>query len=129
MANKAPGSLVVLSVGTGESKTKIALQTEGSFNATAETEDVSTKDDADSSTGMINKQEEVTGKSAEISCTYQIAENGTNPLKEGEKYGFSFAGAGISHTGTMLVKSVNESYPLNGKVTIQISATTVGSYT
>lgn len=125
---KACGSLVVLSVGTGDTKTKIALQTEGSFNATAETEDVSTKDDADSN-GKIVKNEEVTATSAEISCTYQIQDNGTNPLKEGEKYGFSFSGAGISHTGTMLVKSVNESYPLNGKVTIQISATTVGSYT
>lgn len=125
---KACGSLVVLSVGTGDSKTKIALQTEGSFNVSAETEDVTTKDNAGTD-GKLNKEEEVTNVSAEISCTYQIMENGTNPLKAGEKYGFSFAGAGISHTGTMLVKSVNESYPLNGKVTIQVSASTVGSFT
>lgn len=128
MSNKVNGSLVVLAVGTGDTKTKIALQTEGSFNQTAETEDVTTKDDADTN-GLLNKQEEVTGKSAEISCTFQIEKNGTVPVVVGNTYGFTFSGGGISHSGSMLVKSLNESYPLNGKVTIQLSASTVGAYT
>ena len=118
------GSLVVLAVGGN----KIALQTDGSFNETAETEDCTTKDNANAETGLLDKQEEVTSKSAEISCTYQLATDGTDPIKVGESYEFTFSGKGVTHSGTMLVKSHNESYPLNGAMTVQISATTVGSY-
>lgn len=123
------GSLVVLSVAEGAgSPAKIALQTDGSFNESAETEDLTTKDNANQETGLLDKKEEVISKSAEISCSYQIATDGTDPIKVGKEYNFTFAGGGVTHSGKMLVKSHNESYPLNGAMTIQITATTVGAY-
>lgn len=129
MANLVKGAMVVLSIGTGDQKSKILHQTQASFNETADVEEETTKDNFNPETGMLDKVETVTGKRADINCTYYVDENTPDTVKVGEKYGFSLAGGGITHTGVMLVKSRNEDYPLNGKVPVQISATTVGAYT
>jgi len=123
---KKNGFAVLLSLGAS-TPTKVAGQTDSSLTLTANTEDVTTKDDVVD--GKLYPKEEMTYISAELSCTCYAEDDAALGIKVGDTVKWAFTGISGSHSGTGLVTSIADSGSVTGKATVRISVKSTGAIT
>ena len=123
---KKNGFAVLMSLGAS-SPTKVPHQTESSITLTANTEDVTDKDDVVD--GKLYPSEEVIYTGAELSCTCYADDDATLGIKVGDTVKWAFTGLSGNYSGTGLVTSITDSGSVNGKGTLQINVKSVGAFT